>query len=106
MTSWEFKGFSWSGNKTNKGDLLIKLDFHSQESFGSLAHALISIVAQSWERRSQGRDLWDVDERNQRSLGPPKRRLPTFKPPTQERRNHESADGGLLFLTAFIAMLG
>lgn len=53
MTIWELKVFSWSGNKTNKGDLLIKINFHSQEKFGSLANALISIVAQSWERRSQ-----------------------------------------------------
>lgn len=53
MTIWEVKVFSWSGNKTNKGDLLIKLNFHSQEKSGSLVNALISIVAQSWERRSQ-----------------------------------------------------
>lgn len=52
MTIWEFEVFSWSVYKTNKGDLLIKLDFHSEERFGSLVPALLSIVAQSW-RRSQ-----------------------------------------------------
>lgn len=45
MTIWEFEVFSWSTYKTNKGDLLIKLDFHSEEKFGSLVPALISIVA-------------------------------------------------------------
>lgn len=38
MTIWEFEVFSWSAFKTNKGDLLIKLDFHSEKKvwqFGS-----------------------------------------------------------------------
>lgn len=47
MTIWEFEVFSWSAYKTNRGDLLIKLDFHSEEKFGSLLPAFISIVAQS-----------------------------------------------------------
>lgn len=72
MTIWEFKVFSWSGYKTNKGDLLIKLNFHSEENFGRLVNALISIVAQSWKRRSQA--LWEVDEWNETSLGPPAKR--------------------------------
>lgn len=38
MTIWEFEVFSWSAFKTNKGDLLIKLDFHFKK-FGSLVPA-------------------------------------------------------------------
>lgn len=72
MTIWEFffLVFSWSGNKTNKEDLLIKLNFHSQEESGSRVDAPISFVAQSWGRRSQplpGND--GNDEGNQRSRG-------------------------------------
>ena len=52
MTVWEMEVFSWSAYKTKNGDLLIKLDFHSEEGLGTLGPAPISIVAQS-RRRSQ-----------------------------------------------------
>lgn len=89
MTIWEFEVFSWSVYKTNKGDLLIKLDFHSEEKFGSLVPALLSIVAQSW--RGFTGALWEVDEWNQTSLSPPaKRQIQHLQPPKQqqERGNH------------------
>lgn len=74
MTIWEFEVFSWSAFKTNKGDLLIKLDFHSGEkSLAVWFLPLISIVAQSWKR-------------SQMSPSPPaKRQIQHLQPPKQQQ---------------------
>lgn len=44
MTIWEFGVFSWSAHKTNKGDLLIKLDFRSEENLAVWFLPLLALL--------------------------------------------------------------